>query len=68
MGGVKRRGCEGGRDECLSLCVQANGEGDDDTQEKDVYDTMLTRGEIQDGVESVNTTVKREEAEEKCKA
>lgn len=38
-----------------------------DETEKDVYDTMLTHGEIQDGVDNVNTAVKREEAEAKCK-
>lgn len=46
--------------------MQGDGE-EDDSKEKDVYDTMLTQSEIQDGVDSVNVAVKKEEAEAKCK-
>lgn len=55
---------------CLSVCLFSQGqggegEGEEGAEEKDVYDTMLTQTEIQDGVDSVNTTVKKEEAEAK---
>ena len=46
-------------------------EGEEKTEtvkEKDVYDTMLTQGEIQEGVNDVNTAVKKQEAEEKCES
>ena len=36
-----------------------------DVSEKDVYDFMLTQGEIQDGVDNINTAVKREIAQAK---
>lgn len=39
--------------------------GDVDVSEKDVYDFMLTQGEIQAGVNDINTAVKREIAEAK---
>ena len=39
--------------------------GDVDVSEKDVYDFMLTQEEIQDGVDNVNTAVKREIAQAK---
>ena len=39
--------------------------GDIDVSEKDVYDFMLTQGEIQAGVDDINTAVKREIAEAK---
>lgn len=42
------------------------GEATKEKGEKDVYDTMLTQGEIQEAVIDVNTTVKRQEAEAKC--
>ena len=50
----------------MHVTIQGD-EDADDTKERDVYDTMLTRTQIQDGVDSVNTTVKREEAEAKSK-
>ena len=46
-------------------------EGEEKTEtvkEKDVYDTMLTQGEIQEGVNDVNTAVKKQEAKEKCES
>lgn len=42
-----------------------NGEVGDE-KEKDIYDVMLTQAEIQEGVNDVNVTVKKEEAEIKC--
>ena len=41
--------------------------GDVDDSERDVYEYMLTRDEIQRGVTEVNSTVRAEIAEEKCK-
>jgi len=41
--------------------------GDIDVSEKDVYDFMLTQGEIQAGVDDINTAVKREIAEAKMR-
>lgn len=43
-------------------------EEENPTKERDVYDTMLTQGEIQEGVSDVNTAVKKQEAEEKCES
>ena len=40
--------------------------GDVDDAERDVYEYMLTRDEIQGGVAEVNSTVRAEIAEEKC--
>ena len=40
--------------------------GDVDVSERDVYEYMLTRDQIQKGVTDVNTTVKAEIAEAKC--
>ncbi len=42
-------------------------EDEEAAKEKDVYDSMLTQSEIQEGVADVNTAVKREEAEAKSK-
>ena len=36
-------------------------------KERDVYDMMLTQAEIQEGVDDVNTMVKKQEAEERRK-
>ena len=38
-----------------------------DDSERDVYEYMLTRDEIQRGVAEVNSAVRAEIAEEKCK-
>lgn len=40
--------------------------GDVDVSERDVYEYMLTRDQIQKGVADVNSTVKAEIAEAKC--
>lgn len=45
--------------------VQDADEEEGDTEERDVYDKILTKTEIQEGVNGVNTAVKMEEAEEK---
>ena len=47
------------------LCVLQNGNVDD--SERDVYEYMLTRDEVQKGVTDVNATVRAEIAEAKCK-
>ena len=39
-----------------------------ETRERDVYDTMLTQAEIQEGVDDVNTMVKKQEAEARSKS
>ncbi len=44
-----------------------NGEEGEDESERDVYEYMLTREEIQAGLDGVNTAVAREIAEAKCK-
>ena len=41
--------------------------GDVDVSQRDVYEYMLTREQIQGGVAEINATVKAEIAEAKCK-
>ena len=40
--------------------------GDVEDSERDVYEYMLTRDEIQSGITDVNATVQAEIAKEKC--
>ena len=40
--------------------------GDVDDSQRDVYEYMLTRDEIQSGITEVNAAVRAEIAEEKC--
>ena len=51
----------------FSLCTCTSCQVTDvDESERDVYEFILTQGEIQDQINHVNTCVKREIAEAKC--